>query len=111
MSWQFWQSPKPKSVPEEIRNALVSQFRMRPQDIEPLRILRKSGKFAGRSVRYVQIFDPGSIKNGASRSLKFAQLDVGGEFRNALLFGGHVEKDGAVYLSDHRPKKARAADE
>lgn len=106
MRWQFWQSPEPEGLPESVRNALVSQFRLDPQEINQLRFLKKSGKFAGRPVQFIQIFDPRLVKTGAPGPLKYERLEGSSEFRSALLFGGHIEKTGEVYLSDQRPKKA-----
>ena len=107
MRLQFWQSPTAERLPESVRNALVSQFHLEPGATEQLRIVKKSGHFAGRPVRFIQIFDPNGIGQAASGRLKYGQLESG-ELRDALLFAGYIEKAGQVYLTDQRRSKASA---
>lgn len=98
MRWQIWQKPGPQEVPTNLRHALVSQFRVDPQDMAKMRVLGKSGGFAHRRVRLIRIFDPGLMENGQAPGLKFDDLDMAGP-RRSLLFNGHIETDGGVFLT------------
>jgi hypothetical protein len=97
MLWQFWQQSGPKELSGKVRNALVSQFKMDSRSVGKLRFLRKSGRFARRRVKLIRIFDPARSENGQVADLKYADLGMT-DHRKALLFNGHIEADGAVYL-------------
>jgi hypothetical protein len=98
MSWQFWQPSGPQELSNQVRNALVSQLRVDSQSVTKLRFLRKSGRFARRRVKLIRIFDPALIEKGQVADLKYADLGMT-DHRQALLFNGHIETDGAVYLT------------
>lgn len=97
MRWQVWQRSGPQELPTKVRHFLSSQFRLDSQSAGKLRFLGKSGRFARRPVRFIRIFDPALIQIGQVVSLKYDDLEMD-HHRKALLFNGHIEADGAVYL-------------
>jgi hypothetical protein len=104
MNWQFWQSPSPERIPENVKSILTSQYRLSPQEIEHLRMVKKSGQFAGRPVRFVQIYDPSRLKQANPSQVKYEHLQSG-QYRDALLFSGQIEKTGQIFLNDQRRSK------
>lgn len=98
MRWQVWQKSGPQEVSAQLRQALVSQFRVDLHDVAKMRILGKAGNFAHRKVRLIRIFDPGLVESAQAPGLKFDDLDVAGP-RKSLLFTGHIEADGGIFLT------------
>lgn len=98
MLWQVGRQSGPRELSDQVRKALQSQLRVDSQSTGKLRFLRKSGHFARRRVKLFRIFDPALIKNGQVADLKYDDLGMASH-REALLFNGHVETDGAVYLT------------
>ena len=105
MNLLFWTSSKPRRLTDVLRNNLVSRFHLGPESLEKLRFLGKSGKFAGRSVHLIRIFDPALASTGGTATLKYQDLE-GASDRGLLRFEGHIEKDGPVVLIDRRPAMA-----
>lgn len=98
-----WQKKGPCELSEKIRSSLISQFRMEPFQTPKLSYMEKRGTYAGRRVRYVRVFDPSLIPGQGSKTLK--TYDNLSAHRQAVLFEGHIEKDGMVHLVDHRPRQ------
>ena len=63
-----------------------------------LRFLERSGRFARRRVKFIRIFDPALIVSGRVAKLKYDDLAATAHCK-ALLFNGHIETDGEVYLT------------
>ena len=103
----FWRKSGPKELPVSVKTALMSQFRLDSQTVDKMRFLANAGRFAGRQVQFIRVFDPALISHGAAAEVKFndLQLEAGGH-RKALLFEGHIEKEGNVLLADRRTDKA-----
>ncbi len=97
MDWQFWKRSS-GGVSDSVRKALVGQYKLDEGLISRLRGVEKGGHYAGRVVRHVRVFDPTLLGNG-STVRRYEDLDA---HKAAILFEGHVEKDGAVYLADRR---------
>ncbi|HZA25885.1 MAG TPA: hypothetical protein VFA32_25365 [Dehalococcoidia bacterium] len=105
MKLKLWESSRSQSLPEPVRKTLSTQFRLMPEDIDQLRLLEKRGRFAERPVRFIRIFDPALMENNSAATLQYDDLLNTYARRNALLFEGHIEKNGHVYLVDRRPPK------
>jgi hypothetical protein len=76
----------------------VSQFRVDLHDLAKMRVLGKAGSFAHRRVTLIRIFDPGLMETTQAPGLKFDDLDAVAPGKS-LLFTGHVETDGGVFLT------------
>jgi len=105
MKLKLWESSRLQSLPEPVRKTLSTQFCLTPEDINQLRLLEKRGRFAERPVRFIRIFNPVLMENSGVATLKYDDLLNTYARRNALLFEGHIEKNGHVYLADRRPPK------
>lgn len=101
---QLLRKPGPSKLPKNICDVLASQYRLDTQAMSRLRLLEKSGKYAGRPVSFIRIIDPALLTTDANVPLKYAALDNGG-YKNAVQFEGHIEKQGLVLLNDRRSKQ------
>lgn len=102
MEWKFWDR-SPRVLPVSVTDALVSQFRLESPALDKLSLLLKSGTFAGRSVRLIRVFDPALLGDGGATTKRFEDLQETSR-RKAVLFEGHIEKEGTVILLDRRPR-------
>ena len=101
MNLLFWTSSKPRRLTDALRGNLVSQFHLGAESLEKLRFVGKNGKYAGRGVQFVRIFDPSLIASGGAAILKYQDLQEAAN-RGPLRFEGHIERDGPVHLTDRR---------
>lgn len=105
MNLLFWTGSKSRGLTEAIRTNLISEFHVGPESLAKLSALETNGKFAGRKVRLIRVFDPALVSNRIASSLKYQDLQEAGD-RESLRFEGHIEMNGPVYLADRRPKVA-----
>lgn len=99
----FWRRSSRRLVPVEVGEVLVSRFHLGPQDIGRMLCLGKNTRFGGRPVRAIRLYDLALIPNGGRASRSYEGL---ARQRKAVLFEGHIEKDGSVVLVDRRPLRA-----
>ena len=98
MSWQFWRQSGPTELSVPVSKALQSQLEVESSRAGKLRFLSTSGRFARRRVTLVRIFDPGLVERVQLARLKFLDLGMANH-PGALLFDGHIESDGSVFLA------------
>jgi hypothetical protein len=91
MNLLFWIGSKSRELTGAIRTNLVSEFHLGPESLAKLSALETNGKFAGRKVRFIRIFDPALLANGNASTLKYQDLQEPGD-RQALRFEGHIER-------------------
>lgn len=101
MNLRFWTSSGPRQLTAGLRNELGSLFDVGPESLDKLRFMGKNGKYAGRSVEFIRVFDPAFLSTGGATSLKYEHLH-GVSDRRLLRFEGHIEKDGRMHLIDRR---------
>ena len=94
-----------RKLTQAVRTNLMSGFNLGPESLAKLCALETNGRFAGRKVRLVRVFDPSLISSGVASKLKYQDLEKAGD-RGALRFEGHAELNGPIYLADRRPKAA-----
>lgn len=104
---QLWRNSGPREIPNNIREILESKYRLDSEAMGRLRLLEKSGKYAGRPVRFVRIFDMTQVPASPAVLLKYSSLD-NGDYPKAVHFDGHIEKQGLVLLVDRRARKGQA---
>ena len=104
----LWHNSTPRELPKDVRAALASKFRLEEETLSRLRVLEKSGKYAGRRVRFIRIIDPTLLTREAASQLRYNTLD-NGECRKAILFDGHIEKGGLVLIDDRRSRQGQPA--
>jgi hypothetical protein len=68
------------------------------QAVDRMRVLRKSGRVVRRRVNLIRIFDPSLLKNALAGVLQYDDFDTV-DRRKALLFNGHIEDTGGIYLT------------
>lgn len=102
MKWKFWDRFS-QVLPPSVTNSLVSQFRLELPALGKLSLLQKAGAFAGRPVRLIRVYDPALLGDGGAATKRFDDLQEPGR-RKAVLFEGHIEKEGSVVLVDRRPR-------
>lgn len=95
-------SPKPRAVPESVRSALREKLGIDARQLDLFRAVERTGNYAGRKVRHIRVYDPAAV-NGASGKITYALLD---QHKNAVVFEGHFEKNGALVITDRRQMAA-----
>jgi hypothetical protein len=96
---------RPRELPEEVRTALASQFRLDSEAMLQLRLFEESGRFAGRPVRFIRLVDSALLNGDKKAPLKYRSFNDG-SFKNSVQFEGHIEKEGYILLHDRRPRHA-----
>lgn len=103
MNLSFWKGSKTYGLTQVVRRNLFTQFHLELDSSEKLRALETDGKYGGRRVRLMRIFDPALLSNSEASNLEYRDLEESVD-RVALQFEGHIEKNGQVRLADRRPE-------
>ena len=93
----FLRTPVPRS-PSAAISHVVEQAGL-PADISHssmLRVVESRGRYSGRKVLFVRVFDPARAAACAVVVQRFRDLD---EFPSLVLWSGHVERDGIVAIT------------
>ena len=103
MGFLLGRKPVAQELPDKVKEDLIAKFALEPGTVDKMRFSGKKGRYSNRPVQYFRIYDPDLISHGAPAKVKYEdfQLDMAGD-RKALLFDGHIEKDGHVLLTDRR---------
>ena len=96
MGWLFGQGPEAGELSEKVRESLFIQFGMSQVRISQLRCAQRGSRLEGRQIRQIRIFDPALFERGSPPIQKFEELD---RYPKAVLFHGHIEKQGPVHLT------------
>lgn len=102
MRWPFRRREASRVLRAAIRVAITDQFELPAEVLSRLGCIEKAGRYSGRPVMYICIFDRTLVPEGGRAIRKWDDVMAHGE---ALLFEGHIEKDGSVKLLDRRPLK------
>ena len=93
MLWQFWLRGRgPTPLSDKVRHAIVDRYRTTDENVAKLSMIRKSGKFAGRKVTHIRVFDSSEI---IPEITSFSDLDSD---KSSIRYTGRVEKGGYLYL-------------
>jgi hypothetical protein len=93
----FLRTPAPQS-PSAAISHVVEQAGM-PVDVSRssmLRVVESRGRYSGRKVLFVRVFDPARAAACAVVVQRFGDLD---EYPSLVLWSGHVERDGIVAIT------------
>jgi hypothetical protein len=101
MMLQLLRKSKANKLPEKVRTEIISQFHLDGPQADQLRCLEKKGVYAGRPVKYLRVFDPGRVSDVGKGGLKYDDMKTSSD---ASLFEARLEQNGAVYLTDLRPR-------
>lgn len=97
MGLRFWKSePGPAAIDSKLRELITNRFKLSTGEIDKLSVLRRAGKFAGRPVTRLRVYDPSLIDGDAAQVSKFLDLDAQSQ---AVCFEGHDEKGRAMDLN------------
>ena len=102
----FLRTPDPQS-PSAAISHVVEQAGL-PADISHssmLRVVESHGRYSGRKVLLVRVFDPARTAACAVVVQRFRDLD---EYPSLVLWSGHVERDGIVAITRHASITATA---
>jgi hypothetical protein len=98
MNWQFWVRHRgPTTLSEQVRSAIVDRFRMTDEIVDKLSMIRKRGKFAGRKVTHIRVFDSSVLTTAVST---YSDLDSD---QSPIRYAGRIDRGGYLYLD--RPMK------
>ena len=95
MGLKLWSKGKREITPE-VGAVLLKEFEVDRQTIANLRFVDKQGKYAGRSVRQICIFDPEAAPHTENSSSTYDEVM---SHQMGVLFVGYIEKDGFIYLA------------
>lgn len=104
MKWQVWHKQNGGALPEEVQSALKAQFHLDEEAMGVLRLFQQSGRFASRPVRLIRLVDSALLNQESKAPLKYSSFE-NGNYKGAVQFEGHIEKEGYVLLHDRRPRK------
>ena len=106
MVWLLWQKPVAQELSDQVKERLIAQFALEPPMVDKMRFSGKKGRYSDRPVKYIRIYDPGLIKDSDSATPSYDALVQKTGNRSALLFGGRIEANERVYLTDQRTPAA-----
>lgn len=92
--WPFAHKAVVVPLSENLQLSLAKERGVSSNAGATLRMVEERGNYAGRSVTYFRVFDPGNVKWGSAELRRYDDLDV-----RRILHSGHVERDGAVILN------------
>lgn len=95
----FWRGFSGTGVPSDVARTLEGHFGVPPEAIGRLQCYQKRGTYVRQPVRYIRVFDPSRAGDGARPARKYDDLD---KQHDAVLFEGHGDKAGFIYLIDRR---------
>jgi len=101
MNLLFWKKCSQRGLSPILRMTLRRQYNLDDPTLDRLCCISQSGRYTNRPVRLVRIFDPTLVRKG-----KIRRYDDIMAQRHALMFEGHIERDGNAYLLDKRTQKA-----
>ena len=88
-----------REISPEMQKVLATEFHLESEVTARLQFAQKKGKYAGRSVRHICIFDPTVVLDQEGSAITFDEVvkqQVG------VLFIGYIEKDGTIFLASKR---------
>jgi hypothetical protein len=97
----FLRTPDPQSPSAAICH-VVEQAGL-PADVSHssmLRVVESRGRYSGRKVLLVRVFDPARAAQSAVSVQRYRDLDP---FPSLVLWSGHVERDGIVAITRRAP--------
>jgi hypothetical protein len=100
MEWTIWKSHGPKQLTDELKKLLALRFRLDAQSISRMWYVEQDGVYNHRTVKYIKVFDPSLLCPEPSSPIKSFE-DAAGH-REAVLFEGHIERNGFIYVTDRR---------
>jgi hypothetical protein len=99
--FDFLRRSSPQSPSTLLRRALERDGLIPVKDAPPtLSVVEARGRYSGRSVRYIRVFDSARTSERSLQIRSYGDLDA---HRSLVLRAGRVEGDGSVVLDDRGP--------
>lgn len=92
MTLLFWRGRGPTALSPKLRNAVIDRFNLTEKAIDALKMIQKNGRFAGRKVTHIRVFDPSIVSGEVTR---YGHLDG---LKQSIRFTGRIEQGGTLYL-------------
>ena len=106
--FDFLRNPGMRPLSAALRQALAADSLPAGLHVAQLGVVESRGRYAGRSVTYIRVFDPASAaRRSVDVSSRHAYKDLNAHL-DLVLRAGFIEKDGTVVLYA-RPTAASAA--
>ena len=96
MQWFFKKDPGPKALPKDLRKEVINKFYVDAEKAGRLMYIEREGRYAGRPVQYVRIYDPELLQE--EQTIRQYE-DVSGHW---VSFEGRLEKGKPPLLKDLR---------
>ena len=94
-------------LPEALRRALQASGLPPETDLAKLGVVESSGRYSGRKVTFVRVFDPaGAAKRAINVASRRAYGDLDANL-DLVLRSGHIEADGTIVLATPPPADDR----
>ncbi|MDP3063217.1 MAG: hypothetical protein Q8O40_08425 [Chloroflexota bacterium] len=106
MQWRFWQKQQDGKIPMPVRRAVQRQFGVDARVLDKLSCAVQPGSFTSQPVKYIRVFDPTHVTTEGKAMVTYEDL---ASRRDALVFEGHMDADGYVFLADKHPQVAPLA--
>ena len=88
-----------KKLPKPVSEYMMWKFNVSSEYLEMLRCFEYTGLFKGKRVMYVNVFNPDIALE--REALIRSNLDLE-QHPEILLYKGHIDNDGKVYVADRR---------
>ena len=100
MCLDFREKTEARRLAKPVQEHMVRRFNLLPEYLNMLRYFEYDGVFRGEPVKQVRIFSPDMAKESGVTIRKSSDLEQHPEM---LLFMGHIDGRGQVYVADRRP--------
>lgn len=95
-TWKFWQQPVVVPLADRVRLRLATDRGLSEQAIAVLRMVTRTGNYAGRKVTYFRVIDPDAVTRAGVALGRYGDLDA---HQRLQLHTGHIERDGQLVLN------------
>ena len=104
--FDFMRGSSPQSLSAAVRHALEKGGLLPATGAPPaLSVVESRGRYAGRTVRHIRVFDPARTSERGLTIRTYRDLSA---HPDLVLRTGHVEADGMVVMHDRAPAVAAA---
>ncbi len=97
--WKFWGKQGSRELSSGLQQVLIQEYGLASETVARLRVLERSSRYSGRKVTAFRVYDPAAVATKPPSS--FIDLDEA-----AVLYAGHVEKEGQIVLAPPRQQHA-----
>ena len=104
--FDFFRKPAAKSPSAALLRSLERDGLVAARDASNLQVVESAGRYAGRKVTFIRVFDAARTPELGVEIRDYADLDAHPEL---VLRAGHVEKDGEITINWRAPATEAAA--